>query len=349
MITSGKSKSRLLIFAEISIAALVVNYVQEVYAVEPVMNRHFVVNLEKTAQIGSSHVYLTDIAKCVGDAAQCKEVLGTEISRAPVAGRVVSLTRSQIEKALSREWSGATYYVEGAESVLVSGVASDIRSEDIKRSLQGWIDQQVGVSEDFRILVTKAVIPFGSGVRPSQTKIEFPDLERLPLNQPNWVSKNLNGVRLMQFRFQNPVDQDDSQIVSGQSYFQIQRRVPVAREYLQAGSVISEDSMKEEWVTWRPGIQDVSDRRVLILGKKIKNAMSAGDTFSLRNLDEPKAVARNQEVILLIKSGDISVSAKARMMDDGRKGQMVDVINVANKKRLRARVIDENTVEAVTF
>jgi flagella basal body P-ring formation protein FlgA len=77
--------------------------------------------------------------------------------------------------------------------------------------------------------------------------------------------------------------------------------------------------------------------------------MSAGDAFSLRNLDEPKAVARNQEVILLIKSGDISVSAKARMMDDGRKGQMVDVINVANKKRLRARVIDENTVEAVTF
>ena len=69
----------------------------------------------------------------------------------------------------------------------------------------------------------------------------------------------------------------------------------------------------------------------------------------MRYLESPLAVVRNQAVTMLVRTGGIEISARATTVDQGSVGQTVEVMNLATKKRMRARVIDEKTVEAVTF
>ena len=52
---------------------------------------------------------------------------------------------------------------------------------------------------------------------------------------------------------------------------------------------------------------------------------------------------------MIVKKGDLEIAARATTVDQGAIGQTVQVVNMANKLRMKARVIDEKTVEAVSF
>jgi flagella basal body P-ring formation protein FlgA len=60
-------------------------------------------------------------------------------------------------------------------------------------------------------------------------------------------------------------------------------------------------------------------------------------------------ITRNQQVTLVVRKGDLEISGRATTVDQGPLGATVEVINIATKKRMRARIIDERTVEAVAF
>jgi flagella basal body P-ring formation protein FlgA len=87
----------------------------------------------------------------------------------------------------------------------------------------------------------------------------------------------------------------------------------------------------------------------LIVGRRLKQMVPSGEPFNIRVLEVPNVVNRNQPVTMILRNGGVEITAKATTIDAGMLGQVVDVVNIANKKRMRAKIIDQQTVEAVAF
>ena len=99
----------------------------------------------------------------------------------------------------------------------------------------------------------------------------------------------------------------------------------------------------------RRGFQDFATEIDLIANKKIRQAIGAGETIPVRYLDSQIAVIRNQQVTMIVRRGDLEIVSRATTVDQGAVGQTVEIVNMATKKRMRARVIDDKTVEALVF
>jgi flagella basal body P-ring formation protein FlgA len=99
----------------------------------------------------------------------------------------------------------------------------------------------------------------------------------------------------------------------------------------------------------RRGVLGFVDTMDELVGKKAKQAIEPGEPVFSRYLDAPLAVGRNQVVKMIVKKGDLEIAAKATTIDQGAIGQTIQVVNMANKMRMRAKVVDDKTVEAVSF
>lgn len=335
----------------ISLAATVMfaDFVKAEELDHSVTGKRVELNLVKETAVNGSRVYLGDIATCLGDAALCREISGIDVGAAPNPGRSTMIASRQIETILAKEWPGSIVTFSNNEPARVIGANAEVRPEDIRQKLQAWINNHVNYADNIRLTVSKVMIPYGSGIRPSQSDIEFPDLEGLPLNGPDWLSRNMSGVRMTQFRFVNPKDHEDQQTAYGQAYFVLEKSLPTAAMALSAGTVVDEKQLKTQWVQIRRGPFELIEANDLIIGRRLKQTIPAGEPFNIRVLEVPNAVSRNQPVTMILRNGGIEITAKATTLDAGTLGQVVDVVNVANKKRMRAKVIDQQTVEAVAF
>lgn len=306
-------------------------------------------NLVKESAVNGNRIYLGDIATCNGEASLCREISGIDLGAAPNPGRSVMLATRQIQVILEKEWPGSIIEFVTKDPARVIGANAEVRPDDVRQKLQAWINDHVDYAGNMRLTVTKVMVPYGSGIRPSQTDIEFPDLEGLPLNGPEWMSRNMSGIRMTQFRFVNPKDHEDQQTAFGQAHFVLEKTLPTAAIALVAGTVIEEKHIKSQWVQIRRGPFDLVESNDLIVGRRLKQMVPSGDPFNVRVLEVPNVVNRNQPVTMILRNGGVEITAKATTIDAGSLGQVVDVVNIANKKRMRAKIIDQQTVEAVAF
>jgi flagella basal body P-ring formation protein FlgA len=307
------------------------------------------IELHKDGVSTGGHVYLSDVATCRGDAKYCRDISGIEIQTAPQPGKSLVISKGAILKILNVEWPGIPVAMEGVESSKVIGQVADIKVDELKHRLQDYLNGRLESQRTQRIRVQKVSIAGAGSVRPSQSKIVFEDIENAPLEQFSWLVKNMIGSRLMQIKFVNPSDDGDNQIISAQATLQLERMVPVAAKTLPAGHVVDEKDLNIEWYAIKRSMIDFVDSQDMVVGKRLRTVATIGEPFNARYLDAPLVVSRNQPVTMIMKNDGIEITAKAMAVEAGSKGQIVDVINVANKKHLRARVVDERTVEAVAF
>lgn len=307
------------------------------------------ISLVKDASVGTGRIYVGDVARCSGNISLCQETSGILLTTAPQTGRTLFINQNDVVRVLEKEWPQMMVRVEGVESSRVTGVAADIKPDDVRTQLQEWLTERGTSNETMRVTVSRVIIPVGSGVRPSQSELKFPDLEGLPLRSADWVTRNLNGIRVTQFLFVNPKDAEDRQLVNGQAYFIVERMIPVASTTLPAGTILAEKDLTLQWVAFRRGLNDHASSVEQLIGRRSRQVVMNGEPLSMRNVETPLVVNRNQPVTMIVKNAGVEITAKATTIDGGIAGQVVDVVNIANKKRMRARVIDHQTVEAVAF
>lgn len=313
------------------------------------IGKHVELNLLKETAVNGNRVYLSDIATCSGEATLCREISGIDVGAAPSPGRSLMLANRQLTVILEKEWPGTIIDFISSDPCRIIGANAEVRPEEVRQKLQAWINNHMDYAGSIRLTVAKVMVPFGSGIRPSQTEIEFPDLDGLPLNGSDWLSRNMSGMRMTQFRFVNPKDREDQQTAFGQAQFILEKSLPTAAVAMSSGTVVEAKDIKAQWVQLRRGPMELVESNELIVGRKLKQMVPAGEPFNIRVLEMPNMVSRNQPVTMIVRNGGVEITAKATTIDGGTLGQVVEVVNLANKKRMRARVIDQQTVEAVAF
>jgi flagellar basal body P-ring formation protein FlgA len=308
------------------------------------------IELRPKASVSCARVYLSDVAKCIGSPDLCREATGIDVAGSPAPGRTVYLQKSMIEAVLEKEWPNASFALDGVDSIRIEAAGVEVSPDDIRTRLQEVVSERTtSINSEIRVTIHR-VQPLGFvSVRPTQSRFNFSDLDSMQLQNVDWVSKNLVGTRMVQVRVENPVDQDDRSIIQVQVAFSVDRQLPVLKQAVGSGQLLTESNVVVAWVPMARGNQDFVLSADGIIGRKSRQSLSSGEPVPARYLESPLAVMRNQPVTMIVRTGGVEISARATTVDQGVVGQTVEVMNLATKKRMRARVIDEKTVEAVTF
>lgn len=307
------------------------------------------IELLSKATVSASRVYLSDIANCSGVRSLCREVSGIDVTASPSPGRTAFLQRSLVESVLKKEWVSKKFTVIGSESTRIEAASVELAIDDVRMKLQAIINEKARSAKDQIKIQIQKIQSQTLLVRPTQGSLDFPDLGGIGFDDPNWVSKNLTGNRPMIFAAYNALDPDDKTNIPLQVTFGVERSLPVLKKQVPVGQIISESAVTTAWIPMRRGYSDFAQTSDLIIGRKVKQTINPGEPLQIRYLEAPMAVGRNQIVKMIVRKGDLEISGRATTIDQGAIGQTVQVVNMANKMRMRARVIDEKTVEAVSF
>ncbi len=81
-------------------------------------------------------------------------------------------------------------------------------------------------------------------------------------------------------------------------------------------------------------------------GKQAKKTLAAGKLVTDREIGVPVLVKKGQIVNIVYKTSKMQIMAKVEALNDGGKGEKIEVMNTKSKKVVSATVIDADTVEA---
>jgi flagella basal body P-ring formation protein FlgA len=94
----------------------------------------------------------------------------------------------------------------------------------------------------------------------------------------------------------------------------------------------------------KPGVYAVNESEVV--GHVSRKELKQGEPIQLELLSGPGALKKGRKVRIVARYGGLTAVSEGTLMDDGSPGDEVRVRRAGNKKAvLRARIVDENTVE----
>jgi flagellar basal body P-ring formation protein FlgA len=83
-----------------------------------------------------------------------------------------------------------------------------------------------------------------------------------------------------------------------------------------------------------------------VIGMEVRRPLRAGEIVAPNAIAQPRMISRGQEVRLVADSGGISVSARAEALQDGARGQRIQVRNLSSRRVVEAEVTAAGEVRA---
>ena len=123
------------------------------------------------------------------------------------------------------------------------------------------------------------------------------------------------------------------------------QNVLVAARTIPRGTPIrAHDLMVRLMKITKPGMYAVSEAQAV--GHVSRKELKQGEPIPLDVLSGPRAIKKGRKVKIVARYGGLTAVSEGTLMDDGSPGDEVRVRRTGNKKAvLRARIVDENTVE----
>lgn len=113
---------------------------------------------------------------------------------------------------------------------------------------------------------------------------------------------------------------------------------------IEKGKVISKDMLKAVKVRANKvkNIHVINDED--LIGNQAKKTLVADKFVQNKDIERPILVKKNEKVLVFYKTSNMQIGMKAIAMDDGAKGDFIELINPSSKKSLTGQVVDKNTV-----
>lgn len=123
------------------------------------------------------------------------------------------------------------------------------------------------------------------------------------------------------------------------------RLIPIAGRDLDRGKIIESADFTLAKVNMAEQNGYVSEQESDIVGKKLKNKVSAGNPFKPSSLETPPLINRGKRVLLSYNSGVLNATATGIAMEDGFRGMVVAVRNESSKRVVRGIAENESLVQ----
>jgi flagella basal body P-ring formation protein FlgA len=186
-------------------------------------------------------------------------------------------------------------------------------------------------------------------------RIEFRSLPMIPASIVEPVSCEIVPSSVPIFRNGCTVLVD---LVNGQK---VVYRIPVSVRVRTYGTVfvtthqidrhqtVGPDDLVECFIETTTLAEDVVRQSEQIKEKRTSRIINARTTMKLSMMEAIPLISANDEVSLIVHTGNVRLSTKAIAKDAGSEGSVISVQKVGSHEKLRARVIDSKTVELAVY
>jgi flagella basal body P-ring formation protein FlgA len=120
--------------------------------------------------------------------------------------------------------------------------------------------------------------------------------------------------------------------------------VPVATARLPAGAVLQQEDVHMARVRAAVANHAVARQLADAIGMQLRHQVAAGQPLALADLSRPEMVRRGAEVMMLLDSPGIVLTAHGQAMDSGAIGERIHVMNPVSHALIEAEVIGANRV-----
>ena len=283
----------------------------------------FAANIKNLVVVEDSIIRAGDIFENMPDNAD--RVLGA----APAPGQdmtINSRTLLRIALALNVPWRPASI----EDHVIVRRSATIISSKDIERELSASLRDK-GVKDNFNL---KFNYPVKSFVLP-EAENNSVAINKISYDPTHGVFE----AEIVAPSIERPLHR---QVVHGS----IERLVsiPVLNKALQSGTLISGHDI--DWI--EVPADQIQHNIVLkaddIIGMTPRRMVMAGEPLRMQQIAEPLLVERGDLITLNYTEGPIHLSTEAKALQDGAKGDIIRVVNLATNRTLEAMINGSRTV-----
>lgn len=123
--------------------------------------------------------------------------------------------------------------------------------------------------------------------------------------------------------------------------------IPVLKRQVRTGDLIKETDVEiRDYPVSRTRSDTVTDMASLV-GKSPERAISPNRPIREQEIAMPAIVKKNGIVQIRYSSPGMEITASGQATEDGSKGSIISVRNLASKKLIRAVVVDDTTVSVV--
>lgn len=134
----------------------------------------------------------------------------------------------------------------------------------------------------------------------------------------------------------NPPYPVQDKVYTGRAYPSVEAIVP-ARE-IERGATIVEEDLEVVQLPRSQVSNSALERVEAAVGMAARRRLPLGRAIRRGDLEYPKLVKRNSLVTLVYRSPGLVLKAKGRALDDGAKGQTVQIVNLQSKRTVEAQV-----------
>jgi len=125
------------------------------------------------------------------------------------------------------------------------------------------------------------------------------------------------------------------------------KTVAVARERIAAGEPVHRSMLSLERMDVARLVGTPAESLEALDGQVTRRTVARGAILCTDVLRTPPTVRRGALVAMQLRRGAMLIRAKGVAKQDGRRGEIIKLVNVDSRREVLARVIDASTVEAV--
>ena len=120
----------------------------------------------------------------------------------------------------------------------------------------------------------------------------------------------------------------------------------VAKHTLNRGKVLNEQDLVYKSVDLSKYRHTGGTHIDQLLGLTVKREIDKGTVISNRYLEKQYLINKNEHISLQINTATFSANVKAIALEDGQRGEIINVKNLSSKKVVQGRVIAQGVAEA---
>lgn len=277
--------------------------------------------LKETASVTGEFVRLGDLIENPGKAAR------TPLFRAPALGETGTIQTYRIIEA-ARSHGLAVFDTRGISEVVVSRASRLIPLSEIEHAVAEAAARQTGLSDPGDVSVT-----FDSGVHPLAVE---PNASAAPrIAQLSYDPRSQ--------RFSATLDVADSSAIRRQpvrisGYLHETAEVVTLAHSITRGDIVRQNDILIERRPRAELAPDTIRERSDIVGQAARRDLRTGQTVRSVELMKPELVVRNETVTLVFESTGVKVSVRAKAIEGGAEGDVIQVLNQQSKRIVQGTV-----------
>ena len=278
-------------------------------------------SLKDTAAVEGEFVRLGDLIDNIGSNAK------TPVFRAPELGQTGTIQVYRVIEA-ARANGVSVFDTRGISEVVITRAARTIPLAEIERAVAETAAKQIGIGDPDNVAVY-----FDASVRPFA--VELNAATALRIVQFNYDPRSQ--------RFDASVDVPGSATarkkavrISGYLYESVE--VPTLARAFTRGEIIRDGDIEMQRRPKAELTPDTIRNTAAVVGHAARRDLRAGLPLRISEMMKPELVGRGDNVTLTFESPGVVLSVRARAVESGTEGDVIQVINPQSKRTVQATV-----------